>query len=146
MGLGLPGAVGLALAKKLKGEEGKVYVLMSDGEMAIGTTWEAMNIAFHHGLDNLYIIIDCNGFQAMGRVEEVLGVEKLDCQHEEVDGHNYEEVEKAIGDYYDGPIFIYANTIKGKGVSFMENNNLWHYAQIKPEDYVKAMGELTYHA
>lgn len=149
MGLGLPGAVGLALAKKLKGERGKVYVLISDGEMQIGTTWESVLIAAHHKLDNLIIMVDENSWQAMGRIEDILPYPKDFFEfYDNVrysDGHNYEEIESALemGSYYGGPQIIFFETIKGKGVSFMENNNLWHYAQIKEDDYKKALEELN---
>src|SRR3990167_10249553 len=77
MGMGLPAAVGFALAKKLKKEEGKVYVIMSDGELAVGTTWESALIASHHQLDNLVVICDYNGWQAMGKTNEILNIEPL---------------------------------------------------------------------
>lgn len=150
MGFGLPAAVGYAMAKKLKGEEGKVYCLMSDGELAIGTTWESILIATQHELSNLVIIVDKNGFQAMGKTDDILKVpgftpsqERIDTRY--IDGHNFEEIEKAF-DYprynlsrLKMPLMIVASTVKGKGVPFMENENLWHYAQIKEDDYKKAL-------
>lgn len=139
MGLGLPGAVGLALAKKIKGEGGRVYCLISDGEVQIGTFWESLLIANHHKLDNLTVMVDNNGLQAMGSVKDVLGYEFSD--DEIVDGHDYEAIEKALNKPITEGIIAF-KTIKGKGVSFMENNNLWHYAQIKKEDYDNALTEL----
>lgn len=158
MGLGFPAAVGFALAKKLKGEEGNIYVLMSDGELQCGTTWEASLIARHHELNNLMVIIDYNEFQAMGKTEDILKgithVPNLDGVW--VDGHDYEELEKTIIDrfYFNdnaftgyrrtfGPVFVGCNTIKGKGVSFMENNNLFHYKAPSKEEYQLALKELT---
>lgn len=146
MGYGLPFAVGFALAKKLKGEEGKVYVLMSDGEMAIGTTWESALIATKHKLDNLVILIDSNGYQAMGKVEDVLPSNfPYDTgKTNNVDGHDYDEIERALTvvGSTDKPCFINFHTIKGKGVSFMENNNLYHYKNLTQEEYDNAKKEL----
>ena len=150
MGLGLPGAVGLALAKKLKGEEGKVYVLMSDGEMQCGTTWESFLISRHHNLTNLVVIVDNNRFQAMGLVDGILSInyERVATRIDEIhyiDGHNFEKIEKAIEckDDLAAPKLIVANTIKGKGVSFMENNNEWHYRAPEKVEYEEALKELT---
>lgn len=141
MGYGLPAGVGYALSKKLKGEEGTVYVLMSDGEMAIGTTWESLALAHHHKLDNLTIIIDKNGFQAMGRTDDVLKVWEVG---KKIGGHDFAQINYALREKNEnGPVVISAQTTKGKGVSFMENNNLWHYAQIKEDDYQKALAELV---
>jgi len=153
MGLGMPFGTGFALAKKIKKERGKVFVLMSDGEVAIGTTWESSLIASHHKLDNLCVIIDANGLQAMGRVEEVLNIEPLKNKWEsfgwevrEIDGHNFEEIEKALTSpplQRGKPVVIIARTIKGKGVSFMENNNLYHYKMLSDDEYQKALKELN---
>ena len=157
MGLGLPGAVGLALAKKLKGEEGTTYVLMSDGEMQCGTTWESALIAAHHKLDNLVVIVDYNKLQAMGKTNEILNINPL-CNKwatfgwmvMEIDGHNFSQIEpnikQQIGldllkqglrvqDFDQKPWAIIADTVKGKGVSFMENNNLYHYKNLSEEEY-----------
>lgn len=151
MGLGFPGAVGLALAKKIKGEEGIVYCLMSDGEMQIGTTWEAALIASHHKLDNLVIIVDNNELCGMGETSTILDIGRLTDKWkefhfdvDEIDGHNFDEIKKIMAsDITNGaPTVLIANTVKGKGVSFMERNNLWHYAQIKDDDYNNALNEL----
>jgi transketolase len=151
MGHGLPTAVGIAMAKKIKGEAGKVYVLMGDGECQEGTTWESLLIASQHQLDNLVIIVDHNKIQGSGRVNEVLSVEVLDnvvhhlgmdCNY--VDGHNMEELvevlskEMQVGDVN----FVLADTIKGKGVSFMEDKPEWHAKWLGDEDEAKAMAEL----
>ena len=150
MGLGFPGAVGLALAKKLKGEDGMVYCLMSDGEMAIGTTWESALVANHHNLDNLIVIIDNNGLQAMGKTEDILKVGGLPMRGFHIDGHNYKDLETYLFphlfeglDTRKGPWLITCNTIKGKGVSFMEDNNLWHYKSPNKEEYNLAKKELN---
>jgi len=152
MGLGLPGAVGLALAKKLKGEEGKVYVLMSDGEMQCGTIWESALIASHHKLDNLVVIVDYNGLQAMGEMRNILDIEPLKEKWlsfgwaiREVDGHNHEEIKWSLIHSPDPklPSIIIANTIKGKGWKRAENNNLFHYSHVSKEMLDEALKELN---
>lgn len=163
MGLGLPTAVGLALAKKLKGEEGKVYCLMSDGELQCGTTWEAALIAAHHKLDNLVVMVDNNGLQAMGPTQDILkcsfpinpergqkgwhyrGLSKESAHDFEKieDLINVEECFKSDIEYYGPmPFLLEFDTTKGKGVSFMENSNLYHYKQLSEEEYTKALKEL----
>ena len=152
MGYGLPFGVGFALAKKLKKEEGTVYVIMSDGEMAIGTTWESGLIAYHHLNENLRVIIDANGWQAMGKTNDVLHIEPIRKKWEamgwrvlEIDGHNCEQIEKALSYSFAesiAPICIIARTVKGKGVSFMEDQNDWHYRAIDKESYELATKEL----
>lgn len=154
MGFGLPFAVGFALAKKLKNEKGKAFVLMSDGEMQIGTTWESALIASQHKLDNLFVIVDANELQAMGKVEGILNIEPLKNKWEafgwevrEIDGHNFEEIKKAITSpsHKEKPIVVIAKTIKGKGVSFMEGVNLYHYKATSDEEYQRALKELKLH-
>jgi len=152
MGMGLPAAVGFALSKKMKGEEGTIYVLMSDGEMDIGTTWESLLIASHHKLDNLVVFVDENGFQAMGKTEDILSVSYLyeiwmrfDWGTGWIDGHNFEDIEEMVdlAGFNEKPHVIFAKTIKGKGVPFMENDNLWHYKAPNKEEYLKAKECLT---
>ncbi len=152
MGFGLPFGVGFALAKKIKKEEGKVFVLMSDGEMDCGTTWESALISAHHKLDNLVVIVDFNGLQAMGEVKEILNIEPLKDKWQafgwevrEIDGHNFEEIEKALTGpalQQGKPIVIIARTIKGKGVSFFEGNNLYHYKAPSEKEFQMALKEL----
>ena len=145
MGLGLPGAVGLALAKKLKGEDGKVYVLMSDGELQIGTTWESALIASQHKLDNLIVIVDNNGFCAMGKTKDILDgyfpAKGWDLIM--VDGHDHGVIENRLGLQKDKPLVIIADTVKGYPVSFMSNNNLYHYKQLSEEEFNNANKELN---
>jgi len=151
MGYGLPFGVGFALAKKIKKEKGRVFVLMSDGEMQIGTTWESALIASQYKLDNLSVIVDNNKLQAMGKVEDILNINPLKDKWQafgwevkEIDGHNFEEIEKALNSIQkEKPMIIIAKTIKGKGVSFMENNNLYHYKQLSEEEYQAALKELN---
>lgn len=159
MGYGLPFGVGFALSQKMeqvKHDDGfyypRTYVFMSDGEQAIGTTWESALIAAHHRLDNLTVIVEVNGFQAMGPINEVLNIEPLTDKWKafgwevrKVDGHNHKAIEKALFYprlYKDKPLVILATTTKGKGVSFFEGDNKWHYLHVGTSDYQKAMKEL----
>lgn len=152
MGFGLPFGVGFALANKMKKTESRTFVLMSDGEMQIGTTWESALLASHHKLDNLVVIVDFNDLQAMGKIKEILNIEPLKEKWEsfgwevrEIDGHNFEEIENALiasSGNQEKPIIIIAKTTKGKGVSFMEGNNMYHYKAPSEEEYQKAMQEL----
>lgn len=147
MGYGLPAAVGYALSKKLKGEEGTVYVLLSDGELQIGTTWEALLLIKQHRLGNIIVIVDDNGLQAMGNIEDILSVNPP-MPYVAIDGHNYNELERFVNpDWFgrdiDAPHIVCAVTTKGKGVSFMENNNLYHYKQLSEKEYLDAKEEIT---
>ena len=135
LGHGLPVAVGKALKFKSNKQSNKVFVLLSDGEINEGTTWESLLFASHHCLDNLIVIIDYNKIQSMDFVKNVINVEPLTnkfmsfgCNVFQVNGHNIFELTKIIKKKNKNkPKIIIANTVKGKGVSFMENNNLWHY-------------------
>ena len=153
MGFGLPFGVGFALAKKIKRETRRVFVLMSDGEMDCGTTWESALIAAHHKLDNLFVFVDFNELQAMGRVKEILNIEPLKdkwrafgWEVQEIDGHNFEEIERALSEpplAKEKPMVIIAKTIKGKGWKRAENNNLFHYKAPSKEEYEEAINELN---
>ena len=134
LGHGLPIAVGKALKFKVNKESNKVFIIISDGEINEGTTWESLLFASHHKLDNLNIIIDYNKIQSMDFVKKVINIEPLKekllsfgCDVYQIDGHNVSAIYKAlIKKNNKKPKIIIANTIKGKGISFMENNNLWH--------------------
>lgn len=148
VGHGLSVAVGMALGKKRAGEPGTVYCIMSDGELNEGSVWEAVMLASHHKLDNLVAIIDKNGWQAMGKTEDVVHIPHLSgvfsafgwCPYEGK-GHDFQQIEWGL-EQSDIPKVFIAETIKGKGVSFMENHLLYHYKHVTPEDYEKAMEEL----
>lgn len=152
MGHGLPIGLGIALAKKISNEKGRVFVLLSDGEMDCGTTWESALFASHHKLDNLFAIIDYNKLQASGKTNEVVNLEPLKEKWnsfgwvvEEVNGHDFAEIETALKNVpfkKQKPSVIIAHTIKGKGVSFMENKIEWHYWSVNKENYEKAINEL----
>lgn len=147
MQMGLPAAVGFALSKKMKGEEGKVFCILSDGELAGGMTWESALIASHHKLDNLIVIVDKNDFQAMGKTDDILktGFPHLDWSIHLIDGHNHDMIERAIyGSHknFIGPLCFIAKTTKGKGVKEFEGNNDWHYRNIPEDIYLKAKAEI----
>jgi transketolase len=150
MGHGLPVALGIALGQKRAGTPGMVYCIMSDGELNEGTTWESMLVAAHHGLDNLTILVDRNKWQAMGKTEEVLKLEPLEDKWKafnwdvyRIDGHTHVEIEKAlVAPIMGRPKVIICDTVKGKGVSFMENSLVFHYKVIDDETYRTAMIEL----
>jgi transketolase len=149
MGMGFPAAVGFALAKKIKKEEGKVYVIMSDGELGCGSTWEAACIARQHKLNNLVVIIDANEFQAMGKTKDILEINPQGLFYgfnvAEISGHHLEGIKQALEVKMGNPempYLIYAHTVKGYGVSFMAGNNDWHYLKVGKRAYNKAKKEL----
>jgi len=135
LGHGLPYAVGKALGEKINGSKNKVYALISDGELNEGTTWESLLFASFHKLDNLYVIIDYNKIQSLDFVKNVLKIEPLskkiksfNCNVKSIDGHNVKKIFQSFKTKKNKkPNFIIANTIKGKGVDFMENTISWHY-------------------
>lgn len=152
MGHGLPVAVGLALAAKRSDESWKTYVLMSDGELDCGTTWECALIAAQQNLDNLTVIVDYNGFQAMGLKKEVLGMDPLADKWRafnwntiEVNGHDYDEIEKALDATFDNgkPKMIIAKTLKGSGgntaCDIFENKLEWHYKNVDQATFDQAI-------
>lgn len=152
MGHGLPIGVGMALAAKREGSPAHIYVLMSDGEMDCGTTWESALLAAHHKLTNLTVIVDQNDFQAMGTTSQVLNIEPLKAKWtafgwnaKKIDGHDFRSIAVSLRAALksDGPTAIIAKTTKGKGVSFMENKLEWHYKNVNAEDYQKAVIELN---
>src|SRR3989344_1902572 len=144
MTYGLPFGVGFAIAKKLKKQKGTIYVIESDGGMQGGQTWAAIQIAAHHKLKNLVLIIDDNSLQAMGPTKEVLGVHPLDnklkafgWEVKNINGHNFSQIEMAlqrVQGKLKKPLAIIAKTIKGKGVSFMENENIYHYKNLSKQE------------
>lgn len=149
VGHGLSVAVGMALGKKRANEKGTVYCIMSDGELNEGSVWEAAMLASHHKLDNLVAIIDKNGWQAMGKTEDVVNLDVTNAFigfgwfAETINGHDMLHIENSLNSIaLESPKVIIASTIKGKGVSFMENHLLYHYKDVSDENYQKAMEEL----
>ena len=151
LGTGMPFSVGKAYALKLAGKPNRVYTLVGDGECDEGSIWEAFMSAAHLGLASLTVVVDCNSLQQDGPTEDVLRVNIADlaraCKWNvvEVDGHNHEELLKAFSKQFDNgmPKCIVAKTIKGKGISFMENDNSWHHANMNEKQYQQAKEELS---
>ena len=152
LGQGLSMACGIAMALKLDKNPANVFVMLGDGELQEGNTWEAFMQASHRKLDNLIAIIDRNGLQIDGSTECVKALGNLADKVKafgwnviEIDGHNIEQIYNSIekAKSMDAPVAIIANTVKGKGVSFMENNAGWHGTAPGKEDYEKAISELS---
>ncbi|WP_333004759.1 transketolase [Vibrio coralliilyticus] len=135
LGHGLPVATGLALAAKVDSRKQQVVVLIGDGEVMEGSNWEALLFASHHQLDNLTVIVDRNRLQSFKDTELTVALDPLDRKFEsfgahclEIDGHDHAAILEALDNKVSGkPTVIIANTIKGKGVSYMENEVVWHY-------------------
>ena len=150
LGHGLPYAVGRALGEKMNKSKNKIFVVISDGELNEGTTWESLLFATQHNLNNLFIIIDYNKIQSLDFVKNVLNIEPLNkkltsfnCSVIQIDGHNIDQIVKSLN-LKDNkkPTIVIANTVKGKGVSFMENTILWHYKSPTEEQFNTALEEL----
>ena len=152
LGQGISAAVGMALANKIDKNEHRIYVLLGDGECEEGEVWEAAMAAAHYQLDNLCAIVDFNGLQIDGDIREVMNPTPIGKKFEafgwnflSIDGHDYEEIEEAFEKaktIKDKPTMILANTIKGKGVSFMEGNAAWHGSAPNEEQRAQAIAEL----
>jgi len=153
LGLGISAGVGMALGLRLQGKPARVYVLMGDGEQNEGSVWEAAMFSSHHKLDNLVAIIDYNKIQAEGFTAEIMDLEPLAEKWRsfgwrvvEIDGHDLRQILEALETARQEkgkPTCIIAHTIKGKGVSFMENNPKWHgSAPPSAEELALALGEL----
>ena len=150
LGHGVCMAAGMAMAAKLDNKSYHVYSVVGDGECEEGSVWEMALFASHNKLSNFTVIVDHNKYQAMGPCKEVLGLSDLAKKWEafgfkvlECDGNNHSELLRAFSEKSDGrPICIVANTVKGKGISFMENNLIWHYRDPQGEDYDNAVKEL----
>ena len=151
LGQGVSAACGMALAAKIDKKDYRVYTVLGDGECEEGEVWEAAMFAGHHNLDNLTVIVDCNGLQIDGTTEEVGGVEPLDTKFESfgfdtaiIDGHDFDAIEGAMAEAKasDKPFAIIMKTVKGKGVSFMEDQVGWHGKATNAEEFKIAMAEL----
>ena len=152
LGQGISAAVGMALSAKLTGDSYRVYAVLGDGELEEGQVWEAMMLAGNKGLDNLVVVVDSNGIQLDGTVEEINSPQPIDEKMKAfhlhpivVDGHDFEELHRAFEEartVKGRPTAVIAKTVKGKGVSFMENQVSWHGTAPNKEQYEKAMEEL----
>jgi transketolase len=150
LGHGFSVGVGMAMGAKLRGTDQKTYVLVGDGEINEGPIWEGALFAGHHELKNFMVIVDENGFQAMGSTQEVLKLGSIQAKFESfgfeaitIDGHDEAAIDSAISllsaSDSKAPKALIAKTVKGKGVSFMEHNNMWHYTRLDRETYAQAL-------
>lgn len=152
LGHGLSLATGMALAAKRDGHLHRVFALLSDGECDEGSTWEPILFAPHHKLDNLIVIVDYNKIQSLGTVKEVMDLEPFADKWRafgwavsEIDGHDVDVIESTLSGlpFETGrPSCVIAHTVKGKGVTFMENELLWHYRTPQGEEFTAALAEL----
>lgn len=151
LGHGLPICLGMALAAKMDGGTFRVFTLLGDGELAEGSNWEAAMAAAHHRLDNLVAILDHNTLQITGRTKEVMSNEPLDekwrafgWEVRTADGHDYAQLTAAISPppAAGRPLLVIAHTVKGKGVSFMENVGKWHHGVPSDAELAQALAEL----
>mgnify|MGYP000675180389 CR=1 FL=1 len=152
LGQGVSAAVGMALGGKMTDEKFRVYSLLGDGEIQEGQVWEAAMFASHYNLDNLCILVDNNGLQIDGSIEDVMSPYPIDEKFKafgfhviNIDGHDFDQIEAAYNEartVKGKPTAIIAKTVKGKGVSFMENKASWHGTAPNDEQYEVAMNEL----
>lgn len=153
LGHGFSVGVGIAMGLQRKSTDQKVYAIVGDGELNEGPIWEGALVAAHHRMDNLMLIVDKNGFQAMGSTDDVLALGDLSAKFNsfgfetlEVDGHDELAVDVAIrqlwGTGKGKPKALIAHTVKGKGVPFMESDNRWHYTRLTPQTFAEAIDAL----
>ena len=151
LGLGISAACGMALSGKISEKSYRVWAILGDGESQEGQVWEAAMFAAHYGLNNLAIFVDCNGLQIDGATADVMNPEPFDEKFRAfgwnvmvIDGHNFDQIDSAVkaAKASDKPFAIIANTVKGKGVSFMENQAGWHGKAPNDEQLAQALEEL----
>lgn len=152
LGQGISAAVGMALAAKMDNKDYRVYTLLGDGEIQEGQVWEASMFAGHRKLDNLVVIVDNNGLQIDGKIDDVCSPYPIDKKFEafnfhviNIDGNDFDQIDKAFKEAKATkgmPTAIICKTVKGKGVSFMENNAGWHGKAPNDEEYATAMADL----
>lgn len=154
LGHGFSVGVGMAMGAKLRGTDQKTYALVGDGEINEGPIWEGSLFAAHHQLKNFMVIVDENGFQAMGRTQDVINLGNIQAKFESfgfeaitLDGHDEAAIDSAITQLWasasTAPKALIAKTVKGKGVPFMENNNIWHYTRLDPQTYAQALAAVA---
>lgn len=157
LGHGFSVGVGMAMGAKLRGTGQKTYALVGDGEINEGAIWEGALFAGHHELKNFMVIVDENGFQAMGSTQEVLKLGSIQAKFKSfgfeaitIDGHDETAIDHAITQLWasdpTAPKALIAKTVKGKGVPFMEHNNLWHYTRLDAETYAQALAAVAENA
>ena len=151
LGHGLGLAAGLALGRRLRGQPGRVFCLLSDGEWNEGSTWEALTFIAHHNLREVVLLVDLNGLQGFGSTTEVANLASLanklrefGLEVREIDGHEPDAIERALrAPVGERPLAVLAKTVKGHGVSFMENKMEWHYLPMTAEQYQMAVEEAS---
>lgn len=154
LGHGFSIGVGMAIGAKLRGTDQKTYALVGDGEINEGPIWEGALFAAHHALKNFMVIVDENGFQAMGRTQDVIHLGSIQAKFESfgfetlsIDGHDEGAIDHAIKQLWasssTAPKALIAETVKGKGVPFMEHNNIWHYTRLNKESYAQALAAVA---
>jgi transketolase len=150
LGHGLSLAAGIALGKKMKGEKGRVFCLLSDGEWEEGSTWEALIFTAHRRLDNLTLLVDANGLQGFGKTTEIASLEPIGdkirpfgLDVHEINGHNPVELGSAFTAESKTAKVVILRTIKGNGISFMEGRMEWHYLPMSEEQYKQAVKEVS---
>jgi transketolase len=142
------------MGAKLRGTNQKTYALVGDGEINEGPIWEGALFASHHALKNFMVIVDENGFQAMGSTQDVLNLGSIQAKFESfgfeavtIDGHDEAAIDTAISQLWasksSAPKALIAKTVKGKGVPFMENNNMWHYTRLDPQTYAQSLAAVA---
>jgi transketolase len=155
LGHGFSVGVGIAMGLQRKGTDQKVYAIVGDGELNEGPVWEGSLVAAHHRMDNLMLIVDKNGFQAMGTTDDVLALGDLSAKFSsfgfetmEVDGHDEAAVDAAVRHLWANgvgkPKALIAHTVKGKGVPFMESDNRWHYTRLNAQTFADAIAALDF--
>jgi transketolase len=154
LGHGFSVGVGMAMGAKLRGTDQKTYALVGDGELNEGPIWEGALFAAHQALKNFMVIVDENGFQAMGSTRDVLNLGSIQAKFASfgfeaitIDGHDESAIANAIAQLHasesTSPKALIARTVKGKGVPFMENNNMWHYTRLDPETHALALAAVA---
>jgi transketolase len=152
LGQGIGMAVGMALEARLDRRTSRIYAILGDGECQAGSTWEALMAGGHYRLENLVVLLDRNGYETDGSTESILGIEPIADKFRafryrtlEIDGHDFREILGALATARrttDGPTAIVARTVKGKGVSFMENTHAWHGKAPSKAEAERALIEL----
>lgn len=152
LGHGLSVAVGMALASRILKDDKRVYCIVGDGEMNEGAIWEAIMFAAQHKLNNLVLIVDRNRLQAMGKTSDILDMSAIEhrltsfgFKSVTCDGHDLTSIKSAFETLFlekNLPLALVAETVKGKGISFMEGNNIWHYTRLTSEAYAAALREI----
>lgn len=155
LGQGISAACGMALAARLDGRDYRVYTIVGDGESEEGEVWEALMFAAHNRLDNLCVVIDYNGLQIDGRIDQIVSpapyekkLEGFGAHVVSMDAHDFESIRRAFDEaktLRGKPTVIIAHSVKGKGVSFMENQVKWHGSAPNDEQYAQAVAEIQAH-